>query len=158
MLPLILLVCAFVGSGIHLLVKNNWNREQIAEVFLGYLLFFSVGIMCLIGFYAHIFMTDHVAQMIGWTQGSPFQLEVGSANLAFGILGILCYFYRELFWLATGLGFSIFVLGALAVHLVEYAKGNNAPFNIGLFVWVNDLLVPVLIISLISYLFYFRKY
>lgn len=158
MLPLFLLLCASVCSAVHLLLRENWTRVQIAEIFFSYLLFFCVGIMGLLGFYGHAFMSDAIAQKIGWPTGSPFQLEIASANLAFGVIGVLCLFYRDLFWLATGLSFSIFALGDLCVHLKEFAKGNNAPYNIGMLVWVEDFIVPVLLLSLIVYLFYMRKY
>ncbi len=42
-----------------------------------------------------------VAASIGWPAGSPFQFEVGIANLSFGILGILCLKFMDNFWTAT---------------------------------------------------------
>jgi hypothetical protein len=39
----------------------------------------------------HYFLSDPVAESIGWPTGNPFQLEVGFANLAVGILVLSLY-------------------------------------------------------------------
>ena len=57
-----------------------------------------------------------VAASIGWPAGNPFQYEVAVANLAFGVLGLLCLRFRDGFWTATAIGWSVFMLGAAAVH------------------------------------------
>ena len=99
-----------------------------------YLLVFSCGIGGLYAFMGHIFASDAVAQSIGWPVGSPFQLEVGATNLAFGVMGLLCIFFRDLFPLATTIGYSIFLLGAACVHLHDiHVRGILAEFNSGAF-------------------------
>jgi hypothetical protein len=69
-------------------------------------------------FYGHAFMAEQVAQSIGW-QPSLFQFEVAIANLAFGVLGILCLRIRDQFWLATGIGVSVWLLGDAYGHIRE---------------------------------------
>ena len=47
------------------------------------------------GFVKHTFFADEVAASIGWAAGSPFQLEVGFANLAIGVLGAATFWRRD---------------------------------------------------------------
>ncbi len=54
-----------------------------------YLLVIFARVGGLIGFLGHTFKAQEIALKIGW-QPSPFQFEVAVANLAFGVLGILC--------------------------------------------------------------------
>lgn len=147
---LVLLVFTIVATLIHILYKKA--PKAPLETFLSYLLFFNIGVMGLIGFTAHAFMPDETAKSIGWPTGNPFQFEVAVANLAFGILGILSLWLRGSFWIATVLGSSIYILGCFFGHLVQYyTQGNVAPNNIGLFIWINDLLVPILSLSLLTW-------
>ena len=69
--------------------KGSRSRERKLEVFLLYLLGVGVAGSGIGGFFGHMFISDSVAESIGWPTGSPFQLEVGFANLAIGILGIV---------------------------------------------------------------------
>ena len=49
---------------------------------------------------------------------------------AWGILGFLCIWIGGLFWLATGLGWSFFMLGATYGHIRDTADcGDYAPYN-----------------------------
>ena len=114
-----------------------------------YLLVIFVGLGGLLGFLGHTFKAREIALKIGW-QPSPFQFEVAVANLAFGVLGIMCIWQRRGFRTATGIGYSIFLLGCAYGHLREMIlHGNFAPYNVGPVLWVNDLAVPLLILLLL---------
>ena len=81
-------------------------------------------------FVAHFFSSDVVAASIGWEAGSPFQLEVGFANLAFGVLGIVATGRRDGFREATVIAVTTFAVGATIVHLMDIVTtGNLAPGN-----------------------------
>ena len=70
------------------------------------------------------------ARAIGWTTGSPFQFEVGMHDGAWGVVGFLCIWIGGMFWLATGLGWSLFMLGAAYGHIRQTViKGDYAPYN-----------------------------
>lgn len=153
MISLILFVIAIVFTIIHSLVRHR--ETSVVEIFLSYLIFFNIGFMGLIAFCGHIFQPNRIADLIGWAPGNPFQSEVGVANLAFGILGILSLYFRGLFWLATVLGASIFLLGDFIVHIAQYMQGDIAPYNIGLLIWFGDLFVPILALFLLVH--YFRR-
>lgn len=118
-------------------------------MFLLSLLVISVGIASLIGFIGHIFFADRVAIDIGWATGSPFQQEVGFANLAIGILGITCIWLRGKYWVATVIAATIFLWGAAYGHIMDIiVHSNYASGNAGGALY-NDLLVPLIAIALL---------
>ena len=80
----------------------------------------DVGVIGLpLGFIPHVFFADETARAIGWPTGSPFQFEVGVHDGACGVLGFLCIWIGGTFWLATGLGWALFMLGATYGHIRE---------------------------------------
>ena len=81
-------------------------------------------------FFAHFFLSDMVAESIGWPAGSPFQLEIAFANLATGVLGIVAVGRRDGFREATVIAVTVFGVGATVVHLMDIVQtGNLAPGN-----------------------------
>jgi hypothetical protein len=131
------------------LSKQPKTINRVFEVFLVWFLFIMIGIGCIWAFIGHVFMSNFVATSIGWPAGNPFQLEVGVANLAFGILGILSIKIRDNFLLATVIAASIFLLGAGIVHITNIMQtGNMAPGNAG-FALIIDLLIPIILICLL---------
>jgi hypothetical protein len=135
------------ATGLHLwLGKQPVTGVRIVEVLLLYLMVIFVGVGGLLGFLGHTFKAQEIALNIGW-QPSPFQFEVAVANLAFGVLGILCLWQRGGLRTATGIGYSTFLLGCAYGHLTEMImQGNFAPYNVGPVLWVNDLAVPIAIL------------
>ena len=135
---------------LHLwLGKRPVSLRRVAEVLLLYLLVIFAGVGGADGLPGHTFKARDIALKIGW-QPSPFQFEVAVANLAFGVLGILCIWQRRGFRTATGLGFATFLLGCGYGHLREIVRNSNfAPYNVGPVLWVNDLAVPLLILMLL---------
>ncbi|MFO7570486.1 MAG: DUF6790 family protein [Smithellaceae bacterium] len=149
-------VIAFLGvtalcCAVHLFIKRKkWSSRMLVDVLLLYVLLINVGLAGLLAFYGHAFRSDQVAASIGWAAGSPFQLEVAMTNLAFGVLGVLCIFFREEFWLATGIGYAVFLFGAAFVHLREIiSAGNYAINNAGPILYIGDIAIPLLILVLL---------
>jgi len=106
--------------------------------------------MGLLAAYAHVFMGPETAQRIGWEPGSPFQFEIGMANLSYGVLGVLSFWAGLRFKAATVIGWSILLLGCFVGHLLNYYEtGNTAPYNLGVFLWFNDLFLPILALALL---------
>ena len=150
--PIIFFLLAILFATFAIRRKKTKNREKIVEIFLSYLLLFNVGLMGLLAFVSHIFYPDATAKAIGWGTGSPFQFEIGMANLALGVAGVLCFWLRGSFWFATILITSILFIGCFVGHLIEYQKGNTAPYNIGPLVWIGDLFIPLLLVILYGFL------
>jgi hypothetical protein len=124
------LILPLILAGLVIAVDRSVNtRERKLEILMIYLFLFSAagGIAGAMG---HFFASDLVAQSIGWEAGSPFQLEMGFANLSFGILAAIAVGRRDGFREATVLGGAILSVGAFIVHLVDVIGSNNlAPGN-----------------------------
>jgi 4-amino-4-deoxy-L-arabinose transferase-like glycosyltransferase len=101
------------------------------------------------GFFGHVFISDPVAESIGWPTGNPFQLEVGMANLALGILGIVAMGRRDGFREATVIAATVLGVGATVVHVMDViASGNLAPGNT--IQNISNLLRPALLIAFLA--------
>ena len=101
-LPLVVAL-AFV-----LLDRDSRSPERRVEIFLIFLLALRVAGSGIGGFFAHLFLSDAVAESVGWPAGNPFQLEVGFANLAMGVLGIIAVGRRDGFREATVIAATTF--------------------------------------------------
>jgi hypothetical protein len=130
--------------------RKGLSPRKVVDIILSYIFFINVGLSGLLAFYGHAFHADKVAASIGWATGSPFQFEVAVANLAFGVLGVLCIRFRDGFWLATGIGYATFLFGAAFVHVREMiTAGNHAVNNAGPILYIGDIAMPALILSLL---------
>jgi hypothetical protein len=123
LLPLLL-------AAAHILLdKQARTPARRIETFMIYLLAISVGANGLGGAFGHIFLSDLIAEGVGWPTGSPFQLEMGFANLLVGVLGLMAVGRRDGFRTAAILATTIL------------APGNTIQ-NLG------NLLDPILLIAL----------
>jgi len=152
MLFLLCFVLALVIGAVHLhLDKQPRTRARVAETFLLWLLVVNVGVASVLTFMGDAFFADKMATSLGWPAGNPFQSLVAVANLSVGVLGILCYWIRGTFWVATVIAFSVWWLGAGAVHIRDMVvSANYAPNNSGVTVYM-DILVPVVLVALLTY-------
>ena len=124
-------------------------RERRLELFLLYLFAVGVAGSGIGGFFGHVFISDPVAESIGWPTGNRFQLEVGMANLAVGILGILAMSRRDGFRKATVVAATVFGVGATLVHGIDIIdSGNLAPGNT--IQNISNLLRPALLIGFLA--------
>jgi 4-amino-4-deoxy-L-arabinose transferase-like glycosyltransferase len=126
--------------------RSSWPRERRLELFLLYLFGVGVAGSGIGGFFGHVFISDPVAESIGWPTGNPFQLEVGVANLAVGILGVVAMGRRDGFREATVIAATVFGVGATVVHGMDVLEsGNLAPGNT--IQNISNLLRPALLIG-----------
>jgi hypothetical protein len=152
LVSLFFLVLGLVVGAVHLyLDKKPRTKARVAEIFLLWLLVITVGIQGIFAFIGHTVYADTTAASIGWPADNPFQSEVAVANLSVGVLGILCYWMRGNFWVATAIGFSVWWLGDAVVHIWSIVvEANYAPNNAGVTFYL-DILVPVILIALLAY-------
>ena len=128
--------------------KSAKARLWRVEVYLIYLFMLGVGASGLSGFFGHVFTPDAVAESIDWPKGSPFQQEMGFANLALGVLGLIAAARRDGFREATVIAVTIVGVGATVVHVIDtLQEGNLAPGNT--IQNVANLLKPALLIPLL---------
>lgn len=146
---IVVLLAMLLATGYVYLYRDVLTKAQVVNVYLLYLLVAGVGMVGAIGFISHVFFPNQSAAMIGWAPGSPFQFEVGCHDGAWAMLGFLCIYHRGNFWLATGLGWSFFMLGAAFGHIYQMFINNNfAPYNAGII--LPDLLIPILLLVLLA--------
>lgn len=118
-------------------------------------LWIGVGVQGLVMGFSQIFKGEKIAEYFGWPY-SPSIKELGCANVAFGILGIFCLLIHEKWWLATGIGYSIFLLGSAQGHIFDaILRRNYSLSNIGPTLWAK-LVIPATICVLLM-LRYFIK-
>jgi hypothetical protein len=152
MFQVIFTLIAFVGATVHLAFSpgRRSSRTAIAGTYLLYLLFFYVGLMGVLTAYAHVFRPIETSASIGW-QTSPYEYEVGIADLTVGILGVLCLKFGGNFWLATALANAVWLLGDAVGHVRQMTVNNNhAANNSGVFL-VTEFIMPLVILSLALY-------
>ena len=127
------------------------DRLWKVEVYLIYLFMLGVGASGLSGFFGHVFTPDAVAESIDWPKGSPFQQEMGFANLALGVLGFIAAGRRDGFREATVIAVTIVGLGATVVHLIDIIQEGNLAAGNSIQNLANllkpALLIPMLIVS-----------
>lgn len=125
-------------------VRFTGDSSHLPHLLLQYMLLLPVGLMGSFFALGHLYNSKYVAQHIGWPTGNPFQIELGYANLAIAVLGLLALWIQGSFWLATIVAVSIFYWGAFSVHLAEKRRGNQNPGNAG-WVYYYDLVLPGLL-------------
>ncbi len=139
-----------IGVGIHLLRnREDRNGPGFFKAFVPWFLAVAVGLAGVWAFMGHAFFADNTAEQIGWPSGNPFQFEVATANLSYGVLGLLCLHYGKKFWLATVIAYSVFMWGAAYGHIYELVVNNNhEPGNAG-FVLYADIITPIILIAML---------
>lgn len=146
----VFIIVSIVAALIQIAIKRPKDRATVIDVFLLHSLVFNVGFVgFFFGFIPHVFFSEHAAALIGWEGGSHFQYEVGFHDGAWGILGFLCIWIRDRFWLATGAGWSFFMIGAAYGHLKDtLLHANYAPNNF--FMIFVDSIIAILLLGLLA--------
>jgi hypothetical protein len=66
------------------------------------------------------------------------------------VLGILCYWFRDQFWLATVIGNAVWQLGDAIGHIQQIIVADNwAPNNAGTTLY-TDIAIPIVLIALLA--------
>jgi len=152
MFQVVFVALAVIAASIHLASspRRRSSGAAIAGTYLVYLLVIYVGLMGLLTAYAHVFRPIQTSASIGWST-SPYEYEVGMADLTVGVLGVLCVWLRGNFWLATAIANAVWLLGDAVGHLRQIVVQNNhAANNSGIFL-VVEFTMPVLILILTLY-------
>jgi len=148
-LPAFLLVAAVLIAALR-----HDNRHKV-ERYLSWILLLPVGVSGLWAAVFHLFFPGISAANIGW-QPSPFQFEVGMADLAIGATAIASFWCSLPFKAAVVWVSSIFLLGDAVGHVYQMlAAGNFAPGNAGT-PFVMDIIAPALsiILLIVAYRYY----
>ncbi|GJG89522.1 hypothetical protein tb265_47030 [Gemmatimonadetes bacterium T265] len=142
-LPAILLVAALVAAAIRR------GREPAVGRLLSWVLLLPIGVTGLWAGISHVCFPDIAAAHIGW-RVSPFQFEVGVADLAIGVTACLAFRRALAFQAAALSAASIFLLGDAVGHVRQMiVAGNFAPGNAGVPFYM-DVIAPVLGLTLLT--------
>lgn len=159
MYPIFFLTFALIGSFISFTRSNDKSKEKMVEILLMYMVVVNIGFQGIFAAMGHLFMPNKIAQEIGWPTGSPFQFEVGMANLGFGISGLFGWFWRGKYWFGPIIANLVFIYGAAYGHIVQMQKGDMSPYNSGVFLYVGDIAIPTLylILAILYYLWVLKS-
>ena len=116
--------------------------------FLDWMLLLSVGVETLWAGLFHVFVPHVAAASIGW-QVSPFQFEIGVADIAIGLVAIASFWRSLPFKSAVVAYIAIFYFGVAIGHVRDAAEaGNFAANNFGLLLLMTIakiVMLPVLL-------------
>jgi hypothetical protein len=145
---LLVIVLSLVSFIIHFLLIRPKTTQRFLELLLLYQLIFNVGLTSLLSFIGLMFMPDTVAQYMG-REACRFQAELANVNLAFGVLGILCIWFRGNFWTATIIGISIWLIADGIGHILDLIlnKGYLSPH--AKIMMYTDFFIPILLLALL---------
>ncbi len=146
MFTIVFFLLALVCGAVNLAVAKE---KRPLKIFTKWILFVCMGFGGVLAFMGHAFRSEQIAHSIGW-ETSPFQFEVAVSDLAFGVLGLLCLVFHGRFWLAAGIGYSVFLLGCAVGHVRDIAvHQNTAVNNAGPILWFGDIIFPLLLLALV---------
>ena len=121
--------------------------NSTSERYLAWLLLLAVGVSAIWAAIFHIFFPSIASAQIGWSV-SPFEFEVGVADLALGIIAVIAFWRSLSFQSAVATYALVFYVGVIFGHLYQaYAHANFSPDNFGVL-----LLVTVLRAALLGWL------
>jgi uncharacterized membrane protein len=152
MFQVVFIVLSVLAASIHLAVSpaSRSTKAAIARTYLLYLLFIYVGLMGFLTAYGHVFRPIQTSASIGWST-SPYEYEVGMADLTMGVLGVLCLWLRGNFWLATAIANAVWLLGDAIGHIRQITLNNNhAANNSGIFL-AAEIITPIVVLILALY-------
>ena len=151
LVPILLWVAALACAGVAI-----WREPRpvlrgfVVDRLLRYLFLFPLGLQGLWAFIGHVFFAEQAAASIGWAN-TPFQYEVGVANLGLGLAAIYAAFKGFEARLAVAIVGACFLIGAGIIHIVDIVgRGNLAPGNAGP-ILVTDFLTPLAIFVLLAF-------
>ncbi|MGB7975916.1 MAG: DUF6790 family protein [Roseiarcus sp.] len=141
-LPVFLFVAALVFAWL------SRSGGSLADRLLAWILLLPIGVTGLWAAVFHLFFPEIAAADIGW-EPSPFQFEVGMADLAMGATACVA-FWRSLDFKAAAVTVNaIFLLGDAIGHVEQMvATGDFAPGNAGV-PFIGDLAFPALALILL---------
>lgn len=134
--PLLLFLLALIAASLRR------QDGPAAERYLSWILLLSVGLQGIWAGITHVFLPQTAAAYIGW-QPSPFQYEIGIADLSLGIVAVVSFWRSRDFQAAVVLFTCLLYAGVAVGHVRQLVEtGDRAPGNFGVLL-VLTVVVPV---------------
>jgi Na+/melibiose symporter-like transporter len=149
LVPILLWLAALVAAALAIWQgPRPIDRSFVIDRLLRYLFLFPLGLLGLWAFIGHVFFGKQSAASIGW-EPSPFQYEVGVANLGLALASLYAAFRGFEARVAVAIAAACFLIGAGIGHIRDIVlAGNLAPGNAGP-IMVTDFLTPFAILALL---------
>jgi len=146
-LGVLLVIVAIIVGYTRLRRGGTAGTSSSADVYWQELLFYGVGIGMIWFGIIHAFFQQLASKNIGW-EPSPFEFELGFAEIGLGIVALLS---RRSFDLRVGVTvmFAVLAFAAAAQHIYFIVCcGNMHPGNAGLTLWFGDIIFPLALVAL----------
>ncbi len=145
-LGVIFFVVGVIVASVH--VRRARSRGvpiASADIYWREIIFYAVGLSFVWYGFSHAFFQAMSTRYIGW-QPSPFEFELGFAEIGIGVVALLSRARSYDMRLAVTITFGIFSLGAAAQHIYFIACcGNLNPGNAGVILWFSDIILPLIL-------------
>ncbi len=145
---LFMFVLAVVFIILHKLIVRG--RISSDEIVYRWIALFPLGVTGIYAFVVHAFYPEIADASIGWG-ASPFEYEVAVADLALGLIAVLSFNASFGFRLATVIANVTFLLGCAFNHIyLMLMHGNFHIGNAGSWLWLDDLILPLILLLCIN--------
>ena len=152
MFILVLIFAGFVTGFIHLAIAGGFSDiYNICYVLLLHQFVVTFGLLGIIGSITNIFKADENAKSLGWP-GGPFQIKYGFSQLGLGVMGVLCIWLKEGFWLGTLVSMYIYGVSGFWSHIAEMKRQGKANKND-----VGNLIIDVIYQVLLTVLYIYAR-
>ncbi|MEO7402627.1 MAG: DUF6790 family protein [Burkholderiales bacterium] len=140
----VMLIAAVALAAIFSVTQRGKVGGSFVEQLFRWVLLLSVGVQGVYTFILHVFFSTYAAEHIGWAP-SPFQFEVGVADLTVGLLGLIAFWSNFSFRVAATIAAVVWYGGDAIGHVYQMIVAHNfAPGNAGPWFW-TDVLVPIVL-------------
>lgn len=119
----VILFVAHILVGLATGATADWPRALVP-----YGVVYLIGWAGIGGGISHVFFAKRTSASIGWAQ-SPFETEVGFANLGFGVAGVFATAFGPEYWWAVIVANSVFRVLAGVLHVREILRTKNYAVN-----------------------------
>ncbi len=106
------------------------NRRMVAESLLSWSLPLNLGGLETFFFVRHVLRDGRISEEADHSAGDKAPSEVAVAHLAFGVLGLLSVWFRGMFWFATVIGQSVFLIGVAILHARNILQAKLSLFDV----------------------------
>src|SRR5918996_229637 len=134
---------AIIGATIHNLRHRDADRAKKIETYLIWWLAVAIGLAGIVGGLFHVFDGPEIAEEIGFTRGDGgFQFENAMGDIAFGVIAVMCIWFRGNFILAVLVAVTISLWGDGYGHIYQAeVNDNHDPDNTGIVLY-SDFITP----------------
>lgn len=124
-LPVLLCIAAIACAALSR-QPGHWSRRYLAWILL-----LAVGVDSLWAGIFHVFFPAIASAQIGWQQ-SPFEFEVGVADISLGLIAVMSFWRSLAFQSAVAMYAILFYAGVSIGHFVQaFGHGDFSPDNFG---------------------------